>query len=70
MTRSRERRYEVIVREVDGAAFDDSDAVALYQSGMTLEDLAEKYGLSPMTVWRRLKALGVEMRPRGRNRKE
>lgn len=37
----------------------------LYESGMTIDQIASKLGISRATVARKLKILGVKMRKRG-----
>lgn len=44
-------------------------AAQAYQSGATLEDLGRDFGVSHVTVWFWLKALGVRFRVRGKLRK-
>ena len=47
---------------------DWSELPALYAGGMTQAELAQHYGVGLNTITRRMKALGVEARPRGRRR--
>lgn len=44
---------------------DISDAVRLYESGRSLEEVARQSGVSDMTIYRRLMAAGTQMRKRG-----
>jgi DNA-binding transcriptional ArsR family regulator len=46
------------------------EATALYRSGKKLQDLARLYDVSVTTINRILVDHGVEMRPKGRRRKE
>lgn len=39
-------------------------AADLYQTGWSLVRIAQKLGTSENTVWRKLRAAGVQMRPR------
>lgn len=41
------------------------DVAALYESGMGIRGVAEEIGSSYSTVWRRLHAAGVQLRPAG-----
>ena len=42
-----------------------TDAVHVYQSGLTLEEVARRFGVSSTTVGERFREMGVETRPRG-----
>ena len=39
------------------------EVISYYQSGMSLKQLGEKYGVSPSAIYRRLKWNGVKLRP-------
>ena len=38
--------------------------ISEYQSGMTMKELGEKYGVGAMIIWYRLKEAGVKTRAR------
>ena len=39
--------------------------IEMYESGSTVTQVADRYGLSHAATWMRLRKLGVTMRPRG-----
>lgn len=57
----------VSVKKYTGPSGLDSveEIAADYKSGMTMQDVADKYGISPTVVWKRLKLACVERRRRG-----
>jgi uncharacterized protein (DUF433 family) len=51
-----------------GSAFPVDEAAGLYTAGASLTELAARYGTGAPSVWRRLTAAGVAMRPAGGRR--
>lgn len=48
-------------------SIDETEIAARYTAGASVEDLAEQFGCSAGTIYARLTAAGVEMRPSGPN---
>jgi transposase-like protein len=44
---------------------DEAELARLYVSGLSLNDLARRYGIGPSSIRRRLRKIGIERRPFG-----
>lgn len=60
----------MIARQHKTAGLDEAMAADLYQSGLTMRVIADKFGVSAMTVLSRLKAAGVPRRYAGPQKRD
>jgi len=62
------QRHGVEPRQVGPAPEDITTAALLYGQGWSLARLGERYSVDSTTIWRALRAAGVEMRSSGQRR--